>query len=353
VHVETALPKFFATVTSQPTAPNGDGGPPPARARRPARRQPEVAVDEAFAALETTVASPIAPPARPKAGQRERKLARDLGLDSAVRGLAQKQGRSRFETRTGFTVFGAKRVEAYANGWRTDIFRDGSRTQLHIRLWPETGGEGGNWGSTVIEFDGASGTVMPVLPGFIGTLVVDKKRTVSVNYVPSENSGSRYVQYQKRAPLLERMKAFAAVSSRHGRLAFDDTNANELARLARQGKGIDPTLGVYAAYAYAHAGRHDQAYDVYRHMRNDEPVPFDVVMLAARHDPDVLGSNAPAVAPFVPMLGQGWALLARDDPLHSPRHEDLRACLIPSLWTTFDRRGVEIARGLLGGGAVR
>ena len=48
--------------------------------------------------------------------------------------------------------------------------------------------------SLVLTFDDGTGTVLAVLPGFIGTVLVEGGRVVSVNYVPSE--GTEFVSAQ-------------------------------------------------------------------------------------------------------------------------------------------------------------
>jgi hypothetical protein len=78
---------------------------------------------------------------------------------------------------------------------------------------------------------------------------------------------------------------------------------------------------------------------------------FDVAMLAGM----LSGKPANAVEtyPFCPMLSQGWSLLrVRDVRLAEPVSA-ARDHLRPSLWTTFDREGMEIVAALLAGGKVR
>jgi pentatricopeptide repeat protein len=189
----------------------------------------------------------------------------------------------------------------------------------------------------------------------VGTVVVKDGRVTSVNYVPSRNT-PRYRQYERRTRELEEMKAFAAVASRTGRFVVDDLDVPMLANRIRQAKGIDPTMGLYAAYAYAQAGRYEDVYSVYRYMRDDEielPVPFDVLMLATRLKPDASKDPRARFAPFAPMLSQGWALLIPGDPMHKEIHQKLRPHLTPSLWTTLDVSGVRLVRRAIRSGTVQ
>jgi hypothetical protein len=144
------------------------------------------------------------------------------------------------------------------------------------------------------------------------------------------------------------MKAFSTVAARNGRFLVEDERAIALADLIRQDKPFVPTLGVYAAYAYAQVGAYAGVESVFSYMARDEiPVPFDVVMLAARLPNRPQNLHQVCVAPFAPMLSQGWSLLDPDDPLHCPVHARLRQHLVPSLWTTLDAQGVEIARNAI------
>jgi hypothetical protein len=78
------------------------------------------------------------------------------------------------------------------------------------------------------------------------------------------------------------------------------------------------------------------------------PVPFDVVMLAARYKP--ANAARPDYAPFAPLLSQGWALLSPGDPMFRPIHQELRPHLVPSLWTTLAQEGAELATRFLRAG---
>ena len=69
------------------------------------------------------------------------------------------------------------------------------------------------------------------------------------------------------------------------------------------------------------------------------PVPFDVALLAAARGPvpDV------RVAPFLPMLSQGWTLLSAGDPMALDIHDTLRREQVPSIWTTLTPEGTDRA----------
>jgi hypothetical protein len=350
VRVESALPKFFAVVEAK-AAPGRRAAPP----------APTGTTEAALTALSPPSLGELTVKRRQDAA-----LADDLGLTAAVERLAETRGRAAFETRTGFTVFGASKARADAHRWSARVFREGGTpdSPLHVRLDPLGTRPWQQPSSIVFEFDRATGTVLPVLPGFIGTIIVEDGRVTSVDYVPSRGT-PRYRNYEQQANELEEMKAFAAVASRNGRFAIEDVEAPKLAKKIRQAKGIDPTMGLYAAYAYAQVGRYEDVYSVYRYMGRDvveipnpfrdeirAPIPFDVALLATRFRPDVYRDSKARVAPFAPMLSQGWALLMPDDAMHQPIHRKLRRYLVASLWTTLDVKGVRIARGAVRSGQV-
>jgi hypothetical protein len=343
VRVETALPKFFSAVDATAVSPGPEAPPPPPSA-------PETTEAALSAVGDRYLGIPEAP------ATTDRAVTEVIGITAEVERLVATRGRQSFETRTGFTVFGAQTVRADALRWDAGVFRDSSdQAAIHVRLVPREGNAARHASSVVLEFDRRIGTVLPVLPGFVGTVVVQQGRVVSVNYVPAAHT-SRHRQYEQRARELEEMKAFAAVASRHGRFVVDQLSAVELAGRIRQAKGIDPTMGLYAAYAYAQVGRYEDVYSVYRYMRDDEielPVPFDVLMLATRHKPDAHTERRARFAPFAPMLSQGWALLMEGDPMHAQAHEKVRPHLIPSLWTTLDADGVRLVRRDLRSGRIR
>ena len=336
LRVETALPKYFARVA-----------PSSARAAAPI----PAATPTVGSALEALRAS-VFPGRGAAPSPASLSHASELGLTAELARLAGARGRERFETRTGFSIHGAQLVEATMLWWRADTpFREAPEPgapvgpAVHVRLH-SGGADYRRPSSIVLQFDGATGTVLPILPGFIGTVVVNAGSVVAVNFVPSGQT-SRYQAYLERAQELEAMKAFASVASRNGRFEIERGQEVEFAARIRQEKGIDPIMGLYAAYAYAQAGRFEDAYSVFTYMREDEielPIPFDVAMLALRYRADALSEPFVRVAPFAPMLAQGWSLLLPTDPMSRPIHQTLRPHLIPALFSTLDAEGVALAR---------
>lgn len=154
---------------------------------------------------------------------------------------------------------------------------------------------------------------------------------------------------------LERRRAFAAVAARNGSFSLDRKEAVDAARYLRMLKAIDPTLGIYAAYAYAQAGDQEGVESVHRYMAESTsgyhpPVPFDVAMLAHRNGP---WPEAYRFPPTMPMLTQGWALLGGLEHSMHPAALSARHYLIPSLWTAFSPEGIKILETAIDKGEFR
>jgi hypothetical protein len=332
IKVGTWLPKFFAEVD-------------PATIDHPSQLLPPAPVpstlEQALFQISGDVQrSAAGPPASDMAA------ARRFGLTDEVEELVKTQGRPTFETRTGFTFHGAKPVLLAAPGWDADPpFEESGVPGWHLRLRPLVPAPAH---SVVVLLDtlaaGANGMVLAVFPEFIGSVTVDTGcRVTNINYVPARNSW-RYDAYQPRADEIERIKAHAAIAWRNGEFTLDAGSAAAFAERARVDKSLDPTLGIYAAYAYARAARAGDVQSILRYMEEDSsmPVPFDVVLLAGGGR----GMAVPGrrrIAPFVPMLSQGWTLLTPADAIFLNVHERLRRQQLPSIWTTLTGDGAAIA----------
>ena len=347
LRVESALPKYFATVDAA-AIERVMGALPPTPAGLPPLRA-------ALRALEATHFSAAGAPL----SARDAVLIADTGLGTEVDRLSDARGRGHFETRTGFTVYGAQPVDVAAVGWGPDpSFPDPNDQNVwHIRLNPFADPAGRPPTASIVfrTRDGrVNGTLLAVMPDFIGAVVIDDTgRVQSVSYAPAENA-PRYDEYRANARRLERMRAFAAVAARNGSFTVENESVSSFASRIRQGKAIDPSLGLYAAYAYAQIGAYGDVSSVYHYMQGDPdlPVPFDVAMLASRWRENEFHVERSRFAPFAPMLSQGWALLADGDPMFRPIHARLRPHLLPSLWTTLDEQGaLEVSDHIRSGGA--
>lgn len=283
--------------------------------------------------------------------------ASESGFQAVQKSILEANRPDSFETRTGFAINGARVRAALAAGdSKAEVVSPGSgRLPLGIdgtsqasqpalvrisqsRDRPVTVG---------LMFEDGSGTVVGALPGFIGTLTVDDGRVMSVTYMPSRNS-PRWGEYSGDSNRLDELRALVATAAKFGVFRIEGARedkaiaARRLADQIRILKGVDPTLGIYAAYAYADASLTEQVSSVYSFMRGDMGSDlFDIALLAdALSGRRIEGPND--VVPFCPMLSQGWQLLRVKEVSLSEQVERARADLRQALWTTFGRRGMDL-----------
>jgi hypothetical protein len=200
--------------------------------------------------------------------------------------------------------------------------------------------------SVVLQFDDGGGTVVAALNGFVANVSVSRGQVVNVSYVPALDS-PHFSEYASQRARLEELHAVVATIARLGvfRIEGDGREsrsgaAERLAGQIRVLKGIDPTLGVYAAYAYSDADLPNEIRSVRGIMRADLDVElFDVDMLSGALTGKNLAENT-VLFPFCPMLWQGWNLLRVLDVRLAPEVLAVRDFLRPSLWTTFNADGI-------------
>jgi hypothetical protein len=265
------------------------------------------------------------------------------GFRATQRSLLAAKPPDSFEAETGFSIIGAKVRAAWVAGEQNpEIVNRGDGRErpdlVRIRRSSVT---------AALVFEDGSGTVVAALPGFVGSLAVEDGRVMSVTYAPSRNS-SRWYAYLAAAGRIEELRALVATSARFGVFRIDGDResrtaaARRLAGQIRLDKNIDPTLGIYAAYAYADANLLEQVQSVQSFMRDDLNVDlFDVALLANRLTGRRIEDPLSAVVPFCPMLTQGWQLLRVREVTLSDDVQRARDNLRPALWTTFGPRGME------------
>jgi hypothetical protein len=207
--------------------------------------------------------------------------------------------------------------------------------------------------SVAISFADGGGVVVAGLKDFWAMVVIEGGRVLNVSYVPSREN-YRWADYGSQVERISELRATVAASAEFGAFRIEGdresrtSKSRELADNIRVGKGLDPTLGVYAAYAYADADVLEQVRSVRDYMHGDLGIDlFDVAMLAS-------GPSRPFprehIVPFCPMLSQGWNLL-RVKGVELPfAVQRARDHIRPALWTTFDREGLAfLADALLSG----
>jgi hypothetical protein len=237
-----------------------------------------------------------------------------------------------FATETGFAVIGVRVQEAVILGGflAAPLTKgDGAGEPALIRIdSPQSAS------TVVVEFENGSGAALAALRGYIGHVVVDQGNVVSINYVPSENN-TRFAAFASRRAQLQRLRAAAAAAIRFGVFRIDDqVAARKLADLIRVEKSVDPSLGLYAAYAYSEGDSREELASVASYMHDDLNADlFDVAMLARRQI--AIGGPTSLTVPFCPMLTQGWNLLRAREIELPPVLEAAQDDLQRAVWTTF------------------
>lgn len=272
-----------------------------------------------------------------------------LDLARTTDNLALPFGPTQMETQCGIKIRGAKIVSALAVAAQAEVLSPsqgdaGEAVRIAHLQQPAA--------SVVLRFEGGCGTVIPVLPGFIAALSFDGDELVDVSYEPSHNHG-RWTEYQARAEELRTLRAVAASASRHGRFKLDADDAAALAPRLQIAKGIDPTMALYAAYAYYDLQAVDRIRAMQAYLAEDLGIRWFDVALLARSLIDRKIDRAAGVVPFVPLLAQGWALLPAHRITLHPLLAGLQATMRESLWSLYDARGVEmLERALLTGDLI-
>jgi len=268
----------------------------------------------------------------------------DVGFGANQDLLLSARGPNVFPTQTGINVFGTRLRSISTQGMDVQRVREpnGPREPTVLQLTPSARRQE----SIVLEFESGSGTVIAGLRGYAATVVVSNERVISVSYERAQQGELA------TSPLNEhvaQLRAVVATAAKFGVFRIDgppgvkESNAAKLADSIRVEKSFDPTLGLYAAYAYAAAGLEEGVRSVYSIMRTEEIELFDVALLA-----DALRSSDNNYrAPFCPMLNQGWQYLAVKNVTLPPRLAPAQAHILPSLWTTFDSEGISILKSAL------
>lgn len=210
--------------------------------------------------------------------------------------------------------------------------------------------------SISLILDEKSITVLPFYPGYIGHVHVKDGMVQHVSFTPGSALRKMFGLTEHAMHELRSAQSVAAAFARTGKLAsLANEDALTFASYLRRNKRIDPTLGVYAAYAYTLAGQQegvDSIYDYFQAYRSYSPsntgslpIPFDVALLAGRLE---LPRMKKGIAPSMPMMNLGWSMLPS-----SISHDELyllyllRDLRLNAEWTTFALESEHILSTLL------
>ncbi len=270
-----------------------------------------------------------------------------LLLESSRR-IYNARGRNSFETRTGFSIIGADIDEVFVHQYRSNPFKDNEIT--HIRVHDDN-----DLTSALIVLNTGQSIPVAILNGYIGTLVFHKGQLQTINYTPSQGT-AKFHAYENNRKQIELVRAFVASAAFEGfdyqkvfEKEFDSSGyLNNAGSFIRREKSIDPSLGLYAVYAYMQSGRKRDIKSVFKYMnRESTNMLYDVANLA-----DELNFSSRPLAPFCPMLSLGWTYSRFKKQLH-PEIVEASKYLVPALWTTFNRQGTEILISLFKQNKIR
>jgi hypothetical protein len=245
-------------------------------------------------------------------------------------------GPDHFETQCGFKVRGARIVEFFVPRARGELL-GGAGDILRIDQLE------GPAASVLLRFQGNIGTVIPAVRGFVAALTFDEGELVDVAYEPSANTERGQI-YGYEMHEVRALRAVAAAASQHGRFQLEQEDAIKLAERMQQMKGNDPTLSVYAAYAYHDLQEIERIRAMSAYQLDDLGVTlFDLALLGRALVGKRVGPDD-RIVPFFPLLSQGWALLhAHRFKLH-PALDGIERTMRESLWSLFDAAGLEKLR---------
>ncbi|WP_280335725.1 caspase family protein [Nocardia wallacei] len=353
IRVETVLPRFLATVSTNGESGPADGG---RTAAPPPRFNPSDLIRRGADANDFA--------------RRSRRLASEF-----LRGVTDLPGQSGDRAVSNDTdssawvvVQGISVLDIVATGWQV-IERQDRDGQQQFRLVPVRGRRQ-RAASAVVMFSNRSGTVVPVVSGSSSTVVVTDGRVTAmdcanVNYaalLPGFRfSLRRQFAFRSRAlaeitvaaqrgdlsPALDWPERFYGLLGRHRA----DPGSYELVTTNLVGN----TLGAYAAAERGgiRTSIRPRREDYLLYLDEVGIATFDLALLASRAwdvTTRLVTENIFAQGqahPFAPLLTRGWLLLADNPEPARPYHARLARHLIPALYTTLDPGGVDIALKVL------
>lgn len=258
-------------------------------------------------------------------------------LKAAIDKLNSPFGPSHFETSCGFKIRGAQVATVHCRGVRAEVINpDGTLIRV---FFPDQV----RAANVLLELRDGNGVVLPAIPQFLAELTFEStdERTalVDVRYEPSENS-PRWGDFHARREELRELSASIAAATELGIFRLTEENALKLAGRMQIAKGVDPSMSVYAAYAYHNLHRTDLIQQMQDYLRDDLGLAFyDLSLLSGAARTFTYGGLA--VVPPFPMLSQGWSLLSVLRAGMPDSFRRLETRLRPSLWTLFDSTGVQ------------
>lgn len=255
----------------------------------------------------------------------------ELGQTAGM--LARPFGPAHYETGCGFKLRGAQVAQAHCLSAGVAVV-DADGTLL--RVDPTRGAA-----SVLIVLRDGGSVLLPALPEFLAGLTFEDGELTHVSYEPADTS-PRWADYAARQDELRALRAAVAAATGLGVFRLGGDKALQLARGMQFAKSIDPSMALYAAYAYHDFGRRDLIHEMQNYLRGDLGIHFFDIALLAADGSLAAGLRDGSVLPPLPLLSQGWSLLNAFRAPLSPALRELQGHLRPSLWTLFDADGTAL-----------
>ncbi|MEB2777461.1 caspase family protein [Algoriphagus sp. D3-2-R+10] len=255
-----------------------------------------------------------------------------------------------YKIHTGFTIVGTKIADVLVRGNNRRLSFENDRQEVRV--------DHNESKSALLILENGQSIPVAILEDFIGTVVFHKDRLLTINYTPCEGS-YRYYEFEDNREKINLVRSYIASAANEG---FDYQKAfeNEFTETGhikydnpgsflRMEKSLDPSLGLYAVYAYMQAGKIKDINSVFKYMNNEsEDLIFDVAMLSGN-----LNLENVKLAPFCPMLSLGWAYRNRFEQYLLPDILEASKHLEPNLWTTFNENGTDLISKLFKQNKIR
>lgn len=266
-------------------------------------------------------------------------------LRSTTSTLAAAFGPTHFETGCGFKLRGAQVRAVHSPSAGYEVL-DKERGSL-VRMSLQAGAV-----SVLLELSDGCGVLLPAIPEFVAELTFEGGELVNVAYEPSDLS-PRWPDYSVRRDELRSLRSSIAAAAGLGVFRLVGDNALQLARSMQVAKSIDPSMALYAAYAYHDQGRRDRIREMQTFLRDDLGITFFDVALLAADDSLLRAQSGGTLVPPVPLLSQGWSLLSAFRAPMTNALANLQRYLRPSLWTLFDPTGTQALVKAFHNGEIR
>lgn len=200
----------------------------------------------------------------------------------------------------------------------------------------------------LVEFDNDTVAAIPTIAHHSTGVVINGQQIAAMSFDPVD-AGDSFRMSQLRL-----LRAVTTACMQRSRYRSVEAAVEISWQLPAQ-QGVDPTMALYAAYAYFSAQEPGPLDSINKALMFQWGGSswFDLAMLRGHisaerdlgYQLSAVLSGSDQVPPF-PVLTQGWELLPDDDRRGAARLQRLRPHVKPSLWTVFDRRAVEVLRSI-------